>query len=225
MSTEAHHPQESIAVESLSELTAVVEELRTELQEERQRRKELEDRVEELEDEQNDHQEQTARERAADRQRITDVEDRLDDVEQTDNTQSSTGENTTADSHTQPQTALEQTVSLPQEMIDDETANVRRAVFVAQDVTDYSRQVPAGRAIKSSELRHVLRAGTDANGHNQTVDRVMAILDEMGGDEVDVVDRRGERRVVFTEELCRRLEAVRQDHQEDNHGVVTGGTA
>jgi|APHM01.1.fsa_nt_gi hypothetical protein len=119
-----------------------------------------------------------------------------------------------------PQTPLEQTCSLPQEMIDDESANVRRAVFIASDVTDYTKKVPAGRVIRSSELRRVLKAGTDCRGHSQTVDRVMSVLDDLGGDDVQVVNRRGERRVVFTEQLVTRLEQL-TEVESTSHNVVT----
>jgi TolA-binding protein len=214
---------ESTAVDSDSDLSPVVEELVDVVKDQQETINQLEERVEQLEDDQADHQEQTARERAEDRKRLTDVEERVDDVEQTDNPHGSTAEDAPADVHERPQTPLEQTAQLPQEIIDQESANVRRAVFVAQDVTDYTQQVPAGRVIKSSELRKVLKAGTDSNGHSQTVDRVMAVLDDFGGDDVEIVDRRGERRVVFSEEISDRLAQLTTATQQDSHGVVTGG--
>lgn len=48
-------------------------------------------------------------------------------------------------------------------MIDQESANVRRAAFVVRGVMDYTISVPAGRAITSGELRRMVKAGTDAS--------------------------------------------------------------
>jgi len=152
---------------------------------------------------------------------LDDVEDRLSDRE----THSSDGEDTHADGCVTPETPLEQTVGLPDEMVSNESANVQRAIFVARDVDDYTASVPAGRAITSGELRRVLKAGTDCNGHSQTVDRVIEILDDMGQDAVKVVKRRGERRIVFDEQLCHRLRELSQDERDANHTVVSqGGT-
>lgn len=225
MTTEAHPGQSSTAVDADADLTAVVEDLTEIIKDQQETIDELRSRVEDLEDQQDDHQEETARERAQDRQRLTEVEDRVEDLEAGPDPQGPAGEDRPTDGRERPQTPLEQTARLPQEMIDEETANVQRAVFVAQDVTDYTTKVPAGRVIRSSELRKVLRAGTDAKGHSQTVDRVMSILEEMGKDEVEVVERRGERRVVFSEEITDRLARLTTATGQDGHGVVTGGRA
>ena len=123
-----------------------------------------------------------------------------------------------------PETPLEQVVALPEHLADGElTANQQRARFVAADVWDYTTDVPAGRTIQAGDLSKVLRAGTDCRGHSQTVDRVIRLLDDLGGDDVEVVERRGQRRVVFTEALCRRLRRL-TTRRDSNHGVVTGAT-
>jgi len=223
MTTEAHTGQSSIAVDADADLTAVVEDLTEVIKAQQETIDRLEDRVSELEDDQTDHQEQTARQRAEDRQRLTEVEDRIEDLEAGPDPQGSAGEDRPTGGRERPQTPLEQTARLPQEMIDGETANVQRAVFVAQDVADYTRKVPAGYQIKSSELRKVLRAGTDAKGHTQTVGRVMEVLDDLGKDDVEVVERRGQRRVVFSAEIVDRLDAIGQGPQQNGHGVVAGG--
>lgn len=158
----------------------------------------------------------TNKQLAKNRQRISELEDRLD----SSNPEGPQGEDTSADAHTRPETSLEQTTALPEEMVEEESANVQRAVFIARDVSDYTTSVPAGRAITSGELRRVLRAGTDCNGHSQTVDRVIQVLDDLGGEGTKVVERRNERRVVFTDDLCRRLAEITQ--QDTNHDVVIG---
>ena len=151
-----------------------------------------------------------------------DIDDVRNDIEASEGN-GSTGENTAPETYVTPETPLEQTAALPQEMIDEESPNVRRAVFVAQGVDDYSRKVPAGRAIRSSELRKVLKAGTDSNGHTETVSRVMNVLDDMGKDDVKIVDRRGEKRIVFSQEAADRLSELTE--QKRNHRVVIGETA
>ncbi len=224
MNPSTPHSKSSIAVDQADDLSAVVGELVELVEDQQEQIAELRQEVEDLRADQADHRETTAERRAEDRKRLTDVEDRIDDVETADRPQGSTEEDPAADGPETPQTALERTASLPAEMIDDETANVRRAVFLARDAQDYTRSVPAGRAITAGEIARVLRAGTDCNGHSQTVDRVIRILDEMGQDEVQVVDRRGQRRVVFSDAVVSRLERLTQAAAGGGHGVVTGGS-
>jgi hypothetical protein len=210
---------QSIAVDQDAdhdELVTVVAQL---VEENRELRQEVADLREQVETNTEDIQEQ-AKADARDRQRLTEAEDRLDDVEEGGSSDVNPTPKTDKEGSTTPQTPLERTTMLPEEMIDEETANVRRAVFVAADLDDYTTKVPAGRAIKSGELRRVLKAGTDARGHSQTVDRVISVLDDLGGDEVKIVDRRGERRVVFTEQIVERLEELTAE-QEASHDVVT----
>lgn len=178
------------------------------------------DDIQQISDELDEERETRAKESAEDRKRITELENRIEDSE----TQPSDGENKTPEPYVTPDTPLEQVTALPQEMINEESPNVRRAIFVASGVHDYSRKVPAGRAIKSSELRKVLKAGTDANGHTETVSRVMDVLDDMGGDDVKIVDRRGEKRVVFTERAADRLTELVEQKRSSNHTVVMGET-
>lgn len=68
----------------------------------------------------------------------------------------------------------------------------------------------------------VLRAGTDCQGQTQTVGRVTNFLDDLGGDGVEVVRRRGIKRVVFDEETAHRLERFGESNPSNgtNHGVV-----
>jgi len=105
-----------------------------------------------------------------------------------------------------PRTPLEQVVGLPESLADEElTANQERARFIAQDVRDYAERVPAGFAIPSTDLRKVLKAKDEATPHTQTVARVMDFLDELGGEEVTLVKRRGTKRIAFSEDAVERL--------------------
>ena len=109
------------------------------------------------------------------------------------------------------ETALEDVVSLPEPVAEDSLSpNQLRARFVAKDIVEYSTSVPAGRKIQAGEIRRVLRAGTECNGHTETVDRVIKILDRLGEDEVTVrFDRDGERQVVFDDELAAGLRSAK----------------
>ena len=200
------------AVEELIEgLVGAVEELSQEAAKAEARAEELERELQ-----------QTRREQAEDRQRIHQLEETVEDLES--NPQGTSEKGTDVDDSMTPETPIEQVVALPQEMIDQESANVQRAAFVAEGAVDYTTSVPAGRAITSGELRRVVKAGTDASGHSQTVDRIITVLDDMGGDDIQVVERRGERRIVFTEAICRRLDKLRASTSE-SHGVVIGTEA
>jgi ElaB/YqjD/DUF883 family membrane-anchored ribosome-binding protein len=223
--TTAESLRETVA--SLAEIVADQQETITELQQETS---ELQDQLADVADQQAEQ----ARQTAEDRQRVTSLEDQFQDRQdqetgqetgqQTSDPQGDDGQEQTTGGQTAPQTPLEQTVTLPQEMIDQETANVRRAIFVARDVADYTRSVPAGRVITASRLRTVLKAGTDCRGHSQTVDRVIGILDDMGDDTIRVVERRGQRRVVFDQAAADRLGKLgtAPDAAAD-HGVVIEG--
>jgi hypothetical protein len=117
----------------------------------------------------------------------------------------------------QPETPIEQVVSMPEDMADSQlTANQDRARFVASDLTDYGQSVPAGWAISSSDLRRVLQA-YDSSGHTETVARVFDILDDLGDDHTKIVDRRGTKRIVFDSDLVDRLDKLDQS----DHDVVT----
>jgi len=162
---------------------------------------------------------ESRRQNAEDRKRISELESKVEDLEAEQDGEEdpedhqSEGSKPTPDGDTDgcttPQTPLERTVSLPESMAQSElTANQKRATFVAKDVMNYTRSVPAGRAIKSSEIGTVLRAGTSCKGRSQTVSRVIEFLNDLGGDGVEVVERRGERRVVFTEDAARRLQQL-----------------
>jgi hypothetical protein len=198
--------------ETINELTETVDDLRDELAETR--------------DAVNNERAERTKDIAEDRKRLTDVEERLDAVEDGgsgDANPTLDGDNN--DSST-PSTPLERVCAFSEDVAERElTANQSRARFVARDVTDYADKVPAGYSIRSGDIATVLRAGTDCNGRTQTVARVMDFLDDLGGDGVDVVERRGTKRVVFSEETARRLErlASSPSSPSGNHGVVTAG--
>jgi uncharacterized coiled-coil protein SlyX len=154
------------------------------------------------------------REVAQTRKQVHDVEERVEDVEKHGSGRANPtpdgSESTIQDDDAEPETDIEQMVRMPEAILDDQTANVQRAVFVARDVEDYTTGCPAGRFIKSGELRRVLQAGTDCAGHTQTVARVIDLIDRTGGAGTTVVERRGERRLVFEQDLVDRLSAQTQ---------------
>jgi hypothetical protein len=106
---------------------------------------------------------------------------------------------------------LEDVIRVPEHLVEESlTTNQKRARFVAKDADEYTRSVPAGRAIRSSELRRVLSAGEDGPIYTQTVSRVIDFLTELGQDSVEVKESQsGERVVVFTDDFVKRVAAWR----------------
>jgi flagellar biosynthesis GTPase FlhF len=189
----------------------------------RERAREAEARVEELETELAEHRETRAKESAEDRQRIHRVEERITSVEE--ETPDSGDETPTPEAEEtalhKPETALEEVVRLPEHVAEKNlSANQQRARFVAKDIHEYSRSVPAGRVIKSSELRRVLSAGEEGRIYTETVSRVIQFLGELGQDSVKVREtHEGERVVVFTDEFVKRVVASKNQ----SNTVVAGG--
>ncbi len=197
-------------IEAVTELSEQVSDLQATVQEQAET-------ISDLEDQLRAEQEQRGQEDAQVRARLTEVEERVEDVEEHGsghtNPGGNTSETTTQEPCTEPQTDIEEMVDLPDSLLGDQTANVRRAVFVARDVEAYTTSCPAGRVITSGELRRVLQAGTDCAGHTQTVARVLDLLDRTGGAGTTVVERGGERRLVFEQDLVDRLGTQRCDGQ------------
>lgn len=185
-------------------------------------------RIEELETELADEREERTLDVANDRKRLTDVEDRLSEVEESGSNGGNPTPETDKNGSTDPQTPLERVCAFSEDVAERElTANQSRARFVARDITDYADSVPAGYAIRSGDIATVLRAGTDCRGRTQTVSRVIDFLDDLGGDGVEIVERRGTKRVVFTEETATRLERFGEQSppNESHNAVVIGGRA
>ena len=178
--------------------------------------------IEELQDRLDEEQTQRGKDDAELRGRITDAEDRLDTVEDDVSGETTPSPETETDASTDTQTPIEDVIRIPEHLVEESlTANQQRSRAVAKDIHQYSRSVPAGRAIKSSELRRVLSAQSDGGPtHTETVSRVMTMLDDLGKDAINVrTSQSGEKVVVFDEDLVKRIVA----HQND-HGVVTDAT-
>jgi hypothetical protein len=184
----------------------------------------LVDRVEELEEENTELKQQlkeestrAAKERAEINKRVSETEEMIN----ADETPTATGggDDGSTPRGCEPQSPLEEVTQLPEHVVEDNlTRNQERARFIAKDVSEYTRSVPAGRAIRSSEIRTVLSAGYDERIYTQTVSRVIEFLTELGGDDVQLKETRsGERVVVFSDAITERLTRL---SQTDN-GVVT----
>jgi hypothetical protein len=89
------------------------------------------------------------------------------------------------------------------------SANQQRARFVTKDVHEYTRSVPAGRVIKSSELRRGLSARKEGRIHTETVSGVTDFLTDLGQDDVQVRET----------QQCERVVA----YHNTNHTVVSEG--
>ncbi len=216
MSQSHSRHEESTALTTDADLTAVVSELveRVEsleqtVDEQAEQIEEQAQQIEELEQ----TVEQTSNNASGAHARINSVEDELETVEEGDNPHSRT-----------PETGLEQLARLPDELLEDESANVRRSVSLAETWRDHASKAPVGFVLSSGELARVLRETTDCRGHSQTASRVIDRLDQLGGDAVSVVERRGERRVAFDADLVGRLEELSESSTAANHEVVTEAT-
>jgi hypothetical protein len=208
----------SLATE-VNELRATVDEQQATIDEQEQTIDELERDLEETRTKVRDERGKTRHEIAKTRQDLADVEET---VSQGAGVQA--GETTVQSAAVEPQTDIESMTTMPETVLENQTANVRRAVFVAKDVDQYTRSCPAGRVIKSSELRRVLQAGTDCQGHTQTVARVIDLLDRTGGDGTKVVERSGERRLVFKQNLVDRLGALTSQSSRGGDGRTQQAT-
>ena len=176
----------------------------------------LVDRVEELEEQLKEESTRAAKERAEINKRVSETEEMINADETP--TQGG-GDDGSTPRGCEPQSPLEEVTQLPEHVVEDNlTRNQDRARFIAKDVSEYTRSVPAGRAIRSSEIRTVLSAGYDERIYTQTVSRVIEFLTELGGDDVQLKETRsGERVVVFSDAITERLTRL---SQTDN-GVVT----
>lgn len=84
-----------------------------------------------------------------------------------------------------PQTALEEIVTLPEQLAERELHhNQKRARFIARDISDYARSVPAGFALDSDTIRTVLKANEEETPHNQSICRVVDFLQKFGEGDV-----------------------------------------
>jgi molybdopterin converting factor small subunit len=198
-------------VEAVTALATEVADLREKVEDQQQTINDQQQTISELREDLRREQDTRGREVAQTRQQVEQVRETVEETVSGDaNPIVQAEQTTTQEPSVEPQTDIEQMVRMPDSLLEDQTANVRRAVFVASDVEDYTTSCPAGRVIKSGELRRVLRAGTDCAGHTQTVARVIDLLDRTGGDGTTVVERRGERRLVFEQDLVDRLSAQTQ---------------
>ncbi|OYR46390.1 hypothetical protein [Halorubrum sp. Hd13] len=211
---------------TLSEVEAAGDDLVKTVTTQQDRLEELETRVDTLESELKTERETRAKEAAEDRKRLSDLEACVDDDTETADSQPDV--ETPSDASTlgvePPQTPLEDVMRVPEHLVEESlTANQQRARFIAKDAHEYTQQVPAGRAIKSSALRRVLAAGEDATIYTETVSRVIDFLDELGQEAVKIREsQQGERVVVFTDAFVKRVVAY-QNHRQRNTVVTEGG--
>ena len=183
------------------------------------------DRIEELETALSDERKTRSKEAAEDRKRLHALETRIDQQRDTEHTPTDepTADHTHSIPANPPETPLEDVICIPEHLVEESlTANQRRARFVAKDVFEYTKQVPAGRAITSSELRRVLTASEDTTIYNETVGRVIRFLDELGDEAVHVREsKQRERVVVFTDGFVERVRASQSRVGGDDNAVVT----
>jgi len=212
-------------IDALTAHTDRVEQLEGRIADLETRVAEQADQIEELETALSDERETRSKEAAEDRKRLHALETRIDQQRDTEDmpTDEPTAEHTQSSPTNPPETPLEDVIRIPENLVEESlTANQRRARFVAKDAFEYTKQVPAGRAITSSELRRVLTASEDTTIHNETVSRVIRFLDELGDEVVRVREsKQGERVVVFTDGFVERVRASQSTVGGDGNTVVT----
>jgi DNA repair exonuclease SbcCD ATPase subunit len=195
-------------------MTESIEDLRSRLDD-------LEDRVDNLEDEKSeleDTVEAQAETIASQREQLGEQRERLSEYEEKLDVSSDhrkhlqqrvhaleDSEDTDSDETTMTRSPLQQLISLPSKAVSKLTANQERARFIAKDIGEYAKKVPAGYAIDSGTIRKVLKAKESQTPHTQTVSRVMDFIDRLGKEDVQVVKRRGTKRAVFTEHAVTEL--------------------
>jgi len=135
-----------------------------------------------------------------------DVSDGQEDGGQTD-------ESTNQQPSVEPETAVEDLVeSIPSHAAEEHLdPTEERCHFILSDVVDYTKSVPAGRMMTSSEIKTILNAKEDEQTiYSQQVSRVIDVLETLGEGEIVVKDGRDSRgrRVVFTDELVQRLKKL-----------------
>jgi len=179
----------------------------------------LESKVEDNTDQIDEERERRSAEVEGCHSRITRVSNEIEAVE----ADSEETNPTPDDGKTTIQTPLERVCQLDESTANSElTSNQRRARFLSMDVTDYARKVPAGYAIRSSEIRRVLAAGESATIYSQTVSRVMDFLEKLGNDDVSIKQTQsGERTVVFSERIVERLDQITSGVTDEKGTTVT----
>jgi uncharacterized coiled-coil protein SlyX len=212
-------------IDALTAHTDRVEELEGRIGDLEARVAEQADRIEQLESALSAERETRSKEAAEDRKRLHELETRIDQQRDTEHTPTDepTAEHTQSSPTNPPETPLEDVIRIPEHLVEESlTANQRRARFVAKDAFEYTKQVPAGRAITSSELRRVLTASEDTTIYTETVSRVIRFLDELGDEAVRVREsKQSERVVVFTDAFVERVRVSQSRVGGDGNTVVT----
>lgn len=182
----------------------------------------LDAEIDRLKNELSEQREESGKDRARIKRRLTDAEEKAEEaVSEDTSVDVKEGKTTTPNPNCEPETALEEIVQLPAHVADKSlSANQQRTRFIAKNIHQYSDSAPAGRVIKSSDVRKILAASEEGTVHTQTVSRVFNMLDELGENDVKIKERGDrERVVVFTSKIVKRIVAW----QNSNHGVVASG--
>lgn len=163
-----------------------------------------------------DYREENELDKAHIRKSVKNVESDVETIADTDSPDATPGGDGEETDRQNDETPLEQITRLPETTaLKQLRANEERARFVATNIDQYASKAPAGYVLTSSDLSTVLAARDGHSPHTQTIARVMNFLDRFGKDHVEVVKRRGLKRVVFAEELVERL-AQLEPPTEDN---------
>lgn len=203
-------------VDAGKEMAELVEENAENVAANREQIEDNEAGIEDNSDEIDEVQERSARERAELSGRIWEVEEKVDEIDSDDGNVDADTRGVEPDelASTTPETPLETVIAMDDATATTElTANTKRARFVAKDIEEYARSVPAGYALKSGEVSTILKSGTNCRGSTKTVARVMEFLADLGNDEVEIVQKRGVNRVILSDEIVERISEIEADDE------------
>ncbi len=198
---------------------ATIDSQTTALHQNKTRIAELEATVEALEREQTDYREANERDKAEIRQDVTENKRTTEQNEAHTDAVARKVENSEG---REKRTPLEQVVRLPEEILHRAklTANQRRARMIAMELGGLATTVPKGKRLDSTTIKDQLKREY-GSAHDQTVARVMAFLDRLGGDRTEVVHTGKGKAVIFDDWLANRLKRAEQFTSEAVDGVLT----
>ncbi|WP_330631394.1 hypothetical protein [Halocatena halophila] len=195
------------------------DDLRTAIERRDERLIHLETTVERLEREQKEYREMNERDKAEIRQ---DVTENKRATEQNEAHTDAVARKVANCDGREERTPLEQVVRLPDEILHKAklTANQRRARTIAMELGGLATTVPKGKRLDSTTIKDQLQREY-GSAHDQTVARVMAFLDRLGGDRTEVVHTGKGKAVIFDDWLAQRLKRAEQFTSEAVEGVLT----
>lgn len=118
--------------------------------------------------------------------------------------------------------SLEQVVMLPDEVAHraDLSKNQLRARDIASDIKRLVKKVPAGSIVHSSSIKDKLRELYNKD-HDETVARVMDFINDLAGEQCEIIHRNGRKSLVLDDALVEQIDHAEQFAVDDVDAVLT----